>query len=210
MRRRTLVIGGTTVVAATLFGGRGPGVRKALAQSWDPRLTEFDRFLGSADAPVTIIEYSSFTCPHCADFHADVLPELKREYIDTGLVRLVFRDFPLDGWALRAGMLARCAPESQYFALVDTLFSSQQQWVRAEDPMEALGRIGRLAGIGQADFDACMVDEDLANRIVELRLQGQEQYEVSATPTFIINGETVSGARPFEAFAEILDGMIGG
>ena len=210
MRRRTLVIGGTTVVATTLFAGREPGVRKALAQDWDPRLTEFDRVLGSADAPVTIIEYSSFTCPHCADFHADVLPDLKREYIDPGLVRLVFRDFPLDGWALRAGMLARCAPESQYFALIDTLFSSQQQWVRAEDPMEALSRIGRLAGIGQADFDACMVDEDLANRIVELRLQGQERYEVDATPTFIINGETVSGARSFESFAEILDGMIGG
>ena len=210
MRRRTLLIGGATVTATALFAGRELGVRSALAQGWDPALTDFDRVLGAADAPVTIIEYSSFTCPHCATFHADVLPALKREYIDAGLVRLVFRDFPLDGWALRAGMLARCAPESQYFALIETLFGSQQQWVRAEDPMEALSRIGRLAGISQADFDACMVDEDLANRIVDLRLQGQERYEVSATPTFIINGESVSGARSFEAFAEIIDGMIGG
>ena len=210
MRRRTLLIGGATFVPGILLAGRGTGVPLALAQSWDPQITDFDRVLGSADAPVTMIEYSSFTCPHCAAFHADVLPDLKREYIDTGFVRLVFRDFPLDGWALRAGMLARCAPESQYFPLIEVLFSSQQQWVRAEDPMEALGRIGRLAGIGQEDFEACMRDEDLANQIVELRLLGQDRYDVDATPTFVINGQTISGARSFESFAEILDGMIGG
>ncbi|MGP1396369.1 MAG: DsbA family protein [Inquilinaceae bacterium] len=177
----------------------------ARAQGWDPGLTDFDRVLGAADAPLTVVEYASFTCPHCATFHAETLATVKERYIDTGQVRYVFRDFPLDGLALRAGMLARCVPEDRYFPLVDVLFSSQREWSRAADPVTALSQIGRMVGLTQDEIDACLQDDALADRLIALRTEGTERFGVESTPSFVINGETVSGALPFDRFAELLD-----
>ncbi len=182
----------------------GAGVA-APDDGWSAEITGFDRVMGDPAAPVTMIEYASFTCGHCADFHLDTLPELKQRYIDQGTLRLVFRDFPLDGLALRAGMLARCAPEDRYFAVVDTLFETQEQWITAEDPMVALGRIARQIGIGEDAFEACMIDDELANRIVQQRLTAQERYQVDATPTFIVGGETLSGNQPIEEFSRLIE-----
>ena len=100
------------------------------AGGWDPGITDFDKVLGDADAPVTIVEYASFTCPHCANFHTETMPALKERYIDTGQVRFVFRDFPLNEPALRAGMMARCVPDAQYFNVVDVVFSTPQPVVQ--------------------------------------------------------------------------------
>jgi protein-disulfide isomerase len=177
----------------------------AAAGDWDPEITPFDKVLGAQDAPVTVIEYSSFTCGHCAAFHIETLPALKERYIDTGVLRLVFRDFPLDGLALRAGMLARCAPEDQYFSMVQVLFANQRQWATAADPVAALMSIGRLAGLSGETIQACLENEALADQIVALRLQGEQKYDIDATPTFIIGGEKVAGNLPLEDFAEQIE-----
>ena len=182
--------------------------RPARAQSWDPNITDFDQVLGQPDAPVTMIEYASFTCGHCATFHTDTLPEIRTRYIDNGTVRFVFRDFPLDGLALRAGMLARCVENDRFFTVVDVLFESQRQWATSGDPLEALRRIGQLAGLSEAEFDACMENEALANQIIELRLEAEQRYDVSSTPTFVINGEVVSGAWPIDRFVELIEGAV--
>src|SRR5687768_5061793 len=111
-----------------------------------------DMALGKPDAPVTVIEYASMTCPHCAHFHAETLKAFKEKYVDTGKVRLIFREFPFDGLALRASMLARCAGAERYFPMLDVLFQQQNQWTRAKDPMAALAQIGRLAGVSPQKF----------------------------------------------------------
>lgn len=204
MLRRTLLLG-------SFSGAVGAMSLPMAARSqsgWDPELTEFDQVMGSADAPVTIIEYSSYTCPHCARFHRETLPQLKTEYIDTGIARLVFRDFPLDGVALRAGMMARCLPTPMFFTMNEVLFDQQQQWARSPDPIGALANLGRVAGLNPDAFDACMADEALADRIIQLRLEGAQRYEVSSTPTFVINGAVMAGAQPFDRFARMIEDAI--
>ena len=201
MRRRALLLGSLTGLGAI---GLAPVVAWA-QDGWDPRITDFDKVLGSPDAPVTIVEYSSYTCPHCARFHRETLPRLKTEYIDIGVARLVFRDFPLDGMALRAGMMARCLPDPLFFSMNEVLFAQQQDWARAADPVGALGNLGRVAGLNQDAFQACMADEALADRIIQLRLEGAQHYGVNSTPTFVINGEVLAGAQPFERFASLIE-----
>ena len=159
----------------------------AAAQDLDKALSE--RVLGDPAAPIEIIEYASFTCPHCATFHNTALPKLKSEYIDSGKAKLVFRDFPLDGLAARAGMMARCVPEDRYFAVVDMLFKQQMAWATAQDPLAALSKIGRLAGLSPDMTEKCLNDEALLDGILKIRLEGQEKYDVRATPTILVNGK---------------------
>ncbi len=163
-----------------------------------------DKVLGDENAPVEIIAYESLTCPHCASFHQNAWPEIKKQYVDTGKAKLVFRDFPFDAVGLRAAMMARCADEERYFGLLEVLFKSQVDWSRAQDPMKALEGIGRLAGLDEAAFDACMADEALMDGILKRRQEAQSEFDVSSTPTFIINGTKVVGAQPFEAFDEVI------
>lgn len=166
-----------------------------------------EQALGDPDAPVTIIEYSSLTCPHCAQFHADVLPELRERYIATGKVRLVYRDFPLDQRALAAAMLARCADPERYFGFLDVLFETQPQWARTED-LTALKQLGRLAGMSEAEMNACLQDQELADAILQMRLDAQQQYDVNSTPTFIIDGEAYAGSRGIDEFAKLIDPLL--
>src|SRR5215471_14450753 len=143
-----------------------------------------DRILGKPDAPITIIEYASLTCPHCAHFANDVLPELKAKWIDTGKVKLVLRDFPLDEPALRAAMVARCAPPEKFYGFVDTFFKAQEEWAVARDPKAALQRLAQLGGMSKKDFEACLANKDAENKIVESRLVASQQLNVDSTPTF--------------------------
>ena len=168
------------------------------------------RALGAEDAPVTIIDYSSLTSPHCAKFHNDILPALKEKYIATGKVRLVYRNFPLDNVAHKAAMLVSCAPEGKYFQLLDILFARQRNWAASENPREALAKLGKMTGIDEKRFEACINDADLANLILEERLYGQETYKIQSTPTFIIHGETHVGALPIEDFDGILAPLLSG
>ena len=167
-----------------------------------------DMAIGDAAAPITIIEYASMTCPHCASFHADTLPALTRDYLDTGKARLVFRDFPLDGLALAAAQLARCAGEARYFAFIDVLFREQQTWATAPDPVAALGRIARLGGLSAERFTACLDDSDLTRGIVERRAAAVDEYEIQSTPSFIINGEKHVGPLSTENLDSVLQPLL--
>ena len=164
--------------------------------------------LGKADAPITIIEYASMTCPHCANFHTKVLPALKEKYIDTGKVKLFFREFPLDGVALRASMLARCGGEAKTHPFIDILFKQQTSWATSDDPLAALARVARLGGMNQATFDACLADETLMKQLVQSRQDGSEKYDIKGTPSFIIDGKTHDGDMDIEDFDKILQPLL--
>lgn len=164
-----------------------------------------ERVLGKDDAPVTIIEYASMTCPHCAAFHADRLPAIKEEYIETGKAKLIYRDFPLDQLSLVAAMVARCAPPERYFGLVDILFKSQASWSRAQDPVAELVKIGRLAGLTEAKVDACLEDRELYTAILERRQRGEREHKVDGTPYILVDGARIDGNAPMERFREVID-----
>jgi len=162
-------------------------------------LTPDDRILGQKDAPVTIVEYASLTCPHCAHFATDVLPRLKEKWIDTGKARLVLRDYPLDEPALRAAMIARCASAARFYAFVDTFFRDQTQWVMAKDYKAALARLALLGGMKKSEFDSCLANKSIEDQVLQSRLVATQQLKVDSTPTFFINGNKFDGAPELEA-----------
>ena len=165
-------------------------------------------YLGDPNAPVTMIEYSSLTCPHCAEFHKDTLPALKERYIDTGKVRLVLRDFPLDESALKAAVIAHCAGPERYPSFVDVFFRQQQSWARANDPVQALKQLARLGGLSEARADACLADQALEKAVLQARLEGQQSFNIRSTPTFIIDGKAYPGSRSVEDFAAIIEPLL--
>jgi protein-disulfide isomerase len=164
-----------------------------------------DRILGKADAPITIFEYASFTCPHCADFDANTLPKLRAAWLDTGKARLIFRDYPLDAAAVRAAMLARCAPPEQFYAFVDELFHSQMTWASGGKVEAALGKLAKLSGMSDDQFAACMKDEAGQKRVLDSRLEAEQTYKVESTPTFFVNGTQIVGAQPYAEFERVLN-----
>ena len=165
-----------------------------------------DMAVGNPDAPVTIYEYASATCPHCADFHVNEWPLIKKEFVETGKVRFVFREFPLDQVALAAFMLARCAAGGdvqKYQAVLDSIFKTQREWTK--QPREGLMKIMRMAGMTDKQFDACLKDEKLAKAIVNGARNASRDFRVQSTPTFFINGRKVAGRRTIEEFRKIID-----
>jgi protein-disulfide isomerase len=203
-----------TTLFVLAFAGFAPaGLTPALAQPAKPNpeaaksllaITEQDRVLGKADAPITIVEYASLTCPHCAHFETTVLPELKKKWIDTGKAKLVFRDFPLDGVAMQAEMMARCAPAERYFPIVDSLFATQQNWAIAKDPKAALEKQALLAGMSKKDFETCMTNKQVEDQVANSRLIASQQLGVDSTPTFFINGQKFQGEPTFQGFDQVL------
>ncbi|MGH6760478.1 MAG: DsbA family protein [Phyllobacterium sp.] len=167
-----------------------------------------DMSIGDASAPVTIVEYASMTCSHCAHFHTTTLPEIKKKYIDTGKARLIFREFPFDPRAAAAFMLARCAPEDRYFPLVDVLFKQQQQWAGAANAEEPLLQISKLAGFTQESFKACLTNQQLLNDVNAVRERGANEFGIDATPTFFINGTKYAGALSVDEMSAIIDGLL--
>jgi protein-disulfide isomerase len=166
-----------------------------------------DKALGNDDAPVTIVEYASMTCPHCAHFHATTLPELKTKYIDTGKARLIFREFPFDPRAEAGFMLARCSNDN-YFPMIDVLFKQQQNWASVENAKDALLQISKLAGFSQESFEACLTDQKLLEDVRAVQKRGSDEFKVDSTPTFFINGNTYKGALTIAEMSAIIDGML--
>jgi protein-disulfide isomerase len=157
-----------------------------------------DIVMGSNDAPLTIVEYASMTCPHCAHVHETVLPELKKNYIDKGLVRYVFREFPIDQLALAASVLTRCVPHDAYHPFVSTLFAQQRTWALSQDIRGSLKELSARAGMNEATFDACLKNKDLATAIIASREEGVKKYCVDSTPTTYLNGRKVASATAAE------------
>ncbi len=168
-----------------------------------------DIIVGNKNAPITIVEYASMTCPHCAHFATEVYPELKKKYIDTGKVRLIFREFPLDILAAKASMLARCAGPKHYMPMVEALFQTQESWaVDGDEAMKRLLGIAREAGMSKTDFDKCEANETLYDNIVKQRARAAKDFGVDSTPTFFINGKNLGPAHEMPQFEAALDPMI--
>jgi protein-disulfide isomerase len=164
--------------------------------------------IGAAEAPVTVIEYASMSCPHCAHFHIENLPGIKKKYIDSGKVRLVFREFPLDRTAFWASILARCSGEKRFFGFIDLLFRQQQKWSRSRDPIAELRKVGLMGGVGKKDFEACLKNADLGNAILATRLAGEQKHKVQSTPSFVIGGKTHPGAPTLAEFDDLVKPLL--
>ena len=166
-----------------------------------------ERVMGDPEAPITIIEYASLTCPHCADFHNNSLPRLKKEWIDTGKAKLIYRDFPTNPAALAfaGAMIARCAPKEQYFTLLRVLFASQEEWTRSKDPLAALSQIARLGGMSEADVQACLDKEELLDGIRQRALDAQMKFGIKSTPSFVVGEQTIRGNVTYEDFVDVLE-----
>lgn len=170
-----------------------------------------DDVLGNKDAAVTLLEYASMTCPHCKSFHERIFPAIKEKYIETGKVRFIMRPFPFDGdrRGEAAFMLAKCAPNDNYYAMVDALFATQRVWGGQGNPVPELLRIAKLSGMTEADFKACLGNQELLTSIIEGRNLAARKFNVRATPTLFINDQKYTSPNTVSALSEALDGVLG-
>ena len=166
-----------------------------------------DRVLGKEDAPVTVVEYASMTCPHCAHFHETTYPELKKRYIDTGKVRFIFREFPLDPLAAGASMLARCADKEQFFPLIETLFQQQSKWA-VEKPIPQLLAIAKQAGFSEEKFKACLSDQKMLDAMQAEQKRATDKFQVNSTPTLFVNGKKHVGGISIDDLAKVIDPIV--
>jgi len=210
MRKLTIVL--AIAFAALFVGARLPapslGTGQAMAAD-APTVYPDDMFMGKPDAKVTVFEFASLSCPHCAAFNNDVLPKIKADYMDKGLVRWIYRDFPLNRDAFLAAILTHCASPIRYFAMVDSLFHSQSFWETQPDVLVALKQIGTSEGVDEKTYDACIDDKALKDKILARLKEASDKFQVNATPSFIINGKLYSGEMPYEDFKKILDEALG-
>ncbi|WP_323035245.1 DsbA family protein [Pararhodobacter sp.] len=228
MKRRTFLLSGAAAVTAvggynlysTMTGGTAmpgstliePGA--AIAQTTDAAEIDISRVLemeaGNPDAAVTIMEFSSFTCPHCANFNANVYRELKAAYIDTGLVRYIKREVYFDAYGLWAALVARCGGPMRYFGVAEMIYAEQREWTQGADGSavaDNLRRIGRRAGMSDEELNACLTDRDTAMAMMQVYQTGMEEYGITGTPSFVINGTTYSNMS-FAEFQAILDPLL--
>ena len=164
--------------------------------------------VGKADAKVTIVEYMSMTCPHCARFHNETYDAIKTKYVDSGQVRFVVREFPFDPRAAAAFMLARCAPEGQYFPMISMLFKQQETWAAAPNGRDALLQMSKLAGFTQESFEACLTNQKLLDDVQATMQKGDKDFGVKATPTFFVNGKKYSGEMSVDTMSALIDSML--
>lgn len=212
MNRRNILLSGAAAAAAFAAAPwvlRG-GSLAAWAQDAESKVLEIDetdRVLGDAEAPVTIIEYASTTCGHCATFHRDVLPTVRSEWIEEGRAKLVLRHFVLNQLDLRASMVARCMEGERYFGFMEALFRSQAEWAVSdgEKALDTLQRLANTAGMDAERFQSCITDEAEANLLLEKMSAARDAFEINSTPTFLINGQKVTGVLPVEDFVKTLE-----
>jgi len=168
-----------------------------------------ENVMGNKDAPITIIEYSSMTCGHCAAFHNDTLPGLKEKYIKTGKVKYIVREFPLDQLATAAFMLGRCLPKRDaYFDFVDVLYAKQKEWAYAEDRVGSLKKLAKQAGFTDETFQACLDDKKLFAQVLAVKNAGTAEFRIRSTPTFFVNGTRLEGSQPLEEFEKLFKPLL--
>jgi protein-disulfide isomerase len=180
----------------------------AAAANAPAAITYHELIEGNPKAKVTIVEFASLTCPHCARFNETVLPQVKKNYVATGKVRFVYKDFPLDQLAMTGAMLARCAPPGMGMKLIDIMFKNQLEWARAEQPIAPLRAYAQLAGMSSAQVDACLQNAALLQAIKDEQNKAATLYQVEATPTFYVGDEKVSGEKSYDEFAAIIDKQL--
>ncbi len=211
-----LALGGVTLWHSMQTGPEAtfelPGM--AIAQSAESAETPevMEMALGAEDAPLTIIEYASFTCPHCKNFHQGAFEQIKTDYIDTGKVRFVYREVYFDRFGLWAGMVARCGGPERYFGITDLIYDQQAEWTAGGDPAtiaENLRTIGRTAGLTTDELNACLTDADKAQAMIAEFEKNSEADGIRSTPSFVIDGELITGNKSFDEFATIIDGKLG-
>ena len=214
MTRRTLLLGASAIAIVTalagveaLTSGRPAAAQSATAAELLIPPPLGDRTLGKDDAPVTIVEYASMTCPHCAHFHETTYPELKKRYIETGKVRFIFREFPLDPLAAGASMLARCADKDKFYPLIETLFQQQTKWA-VEKPIPQLMAIAKQAGIGEQTFNSCLSDQKMLDAIQAEQKRATDKFGVNSTPTLFINGKKQIGGMSIDDLAKAIDPLL--
>jgi len=211
--RRTLLIGVSAIAIVASLAGTDALLASRPASAQGAALDLLvppplgDRALGKEDAPVTIVEYASMTCPHCAHFHETTYPELKKRYIDTGKVRFIFREFPLDSLAAGAAMLARCADQSKFFPLIETLFQQQSKWA-IEKPLPQLLAIARQAGFSEQSFNACLSDQKMLEAMQSEQRRAADKFGVNSTPTLFVNGRMQKGGVSIDDLAKIIDPLV--
>jgi protein-disulfide isomerase len=206
-----LAVGGAAVWRTGMFEVTVPAAAQAPSNEELMKagaLTEMSQ--GNVEAPVTVIEYASMTCSHCADFAVNTFPELKKRYIDTGKVRYILREFPLDPVAAAGFMLARCAGDGKYFDVVDLLFHQQRDWAFAKNPLQGLSNVAKQAGVTGQAFEQCLANQKLLDDIESVRSRGAEKFGVNSTPTFFINGKIQRGAMPIDELAKLIDPYLKG
>ena len=173
-------------------------------------ITEKDFVVGNEDAKITIIEYASLSCSHCADFHVNTLETLKKEYIDTGKVKMVFRDYPFNYPALLGSMVLRCIPENYRYDYMNALFKLQTDWVNKKNKktIQELYKIMQSGGMTKDEYDACIYNTELENEILKGVMEAQNQFNIKSTPSFIINGKLVEGNKSIKEFRQIIDKIL--
>ena len=204
--RRSLMIGAASL---SLFALAPAWAEEAKTVDLTDLLTppeEGDMIEGQDTAKVTIVEYASASCPHCAAFYIDVYGKLKADYIDTGKVRFIFREFPHNDQAMAAFMLARCSPKEKYFPLIDIFFKTQQKWV--PDALAQLKEISKQTGMSETDFDACLKNEKVAKGIWDVRAKADKSYGVTGIPTLFVNGKSYEGERTYDAMKAVIDPLL--
>ncbi|MDX2263672.1 MAG: DsbA family protein [Hyphomicrobiales bacterium] len=167
-----------------------------------------ENIMGKEDAPVTVIEYSSMTCGHCADFHKNVLPALKEKYIDTGKVRYILREFPLDDVATGAAMLARCVGPVRYFSFVDVMYERQKDWAFAQQPLPEMLKLAKQAGMTEERFNQCLSDQKLLDGINWVQARGETKFRVRATPTLFVNGVELRGVKSISQIDDVIQPLL--
>jgi protein-disulfide isomerase len=203
-----ILVGG--IIASRFSSGEAP-TDETYADSELAKEMAGDHAIGAVDAPITVIEYASMTCSHCADFHGATFPDLKENYIDTGKVRFIFREYPLDPAATTAFLAARCSAPEKYFDTVKLLFSDQAKWIQfrnADELHSGLAKTMRKAGVTRSQFDECRQDQQKLDSVRKVKAAADATFGNMSTPSFFINGQKHDGALPFERFEAILSPML--
>jgi protein-disulfide isomerase len=205
------------VLALSACGQNSDPISSSASTGQNMDIKSTDMVHGKPNAPVTIVEYASMTCPHCAAFQREVVPMLTRDYVDTGKVRMIFREYPLDGAARMASAVARCLSGDQYFSFIDLLFANQMNWIKdfdgngqltREDILQGLEQMGRFAGMSKEKVDQCADNKNNLALVDANWMEGQTKYNVNSTPTFFINGVKHEGEIPYDQLKKDLDSLL--
>tara|TARA_B100000035_G_scaffold156567_1_gene133349 strand:+ start:1582 stop:2223 length:642 start_codon:yes stop_codon:yes gene_type:complete len=167
-----------------------------------------EKKIGDKEASITIVEFASLTCGHCAKFHNEVFPKIKKEYIDTGKIEFTYRDFPLDKFALKASVIARCSGNDRFFSFLKVLYKKQKDWTSTQDPFKSLLKIAKLGGLKNDEIKVCVGNKSIEDGILKQRLSSSKKYDIKATPTIYINNEKYDGDLTFEALKLKIDSLL--